>query len=149
MAEFAAATGAIGIVSLGLQVAGGLLKYYRSWRDIDNNISDICISLDGLLGSLTKLHETLERREASGSPKDENVDKSIKNAHDAINQLHKELQKIKPQESSKLGVRAAMRKHARRLLYPFREETLNHIKDAVSEARSNLAFTLDILQMFV
>ncbi|OCK89794.1 uncharacterized protein K441DRAFT_699583 [Cenococcum geophilum 1.58] len=40
-----------------------------------------------------------------------------------------------------------MRRHVRRALYPFREETLSKIQRVVSEARSNLYLALQVLQV--
>ena len=67
----------------------------------------------------------------------------------AMKKLEDELKKVQNTESPKPGVRAAMRRHVRRALYPFKEETLQEIQNAVSEARSDLELTLQVLHMLV
>jgi phosphotransferase system IIB component len=67
-----------------------------------------------------------------------------------IRRLEVELKKVQSadNESLKPGVRAAMRRHARRAFYPFKEETLHKIQNAISEARSNLNLSLQVLDMW-
>jgi hypothetical protein len=67
----------------------------------------------------------------------------------AMKKLENELEKVQNIESPIPGVRATIRRHVRRTLYPFKEETLRKIRNAVSEARSDLNLTLQVLHMFV
>jgi hypothetical protein len=52
------ASGAAGIVALGLEITQGLLRYYSAWRDQDKDIK----SMYGSLTVLSKLLLQLERR---------------------------------------------------------------------------------------
>ena len=67
----------------------------------------------------------------------------------AMKKLGNELKKVQNTESPKPEVRAAMRRHVWRALYPFKEETLQKIQNAVSEARFNSNLILQILHMLV
>ena len=50
---------AIGIVSLGIQVCQGLLKYYDSWKDSRKDIAALCSSVESLSSILDQLEQTL------------------------------------------------------------------------------------------
>jgi len=150
MAEaFGVASSVVGIVSLGIQLTQGLLKYYGSWKDQDNVVADMCTSLDNLSGSLTVLEKALQPPARFDKSVKDSVEKNINAMYGTMRKLEDELRKVRDAESPKVGVRSAMRRHVRRGLYPFREETLNKIQRVVAEARQNLDLALQVLQMFV
>ena len=63
MAELGVAGSVVGIISFGIQIAQGLLRYYGSWRDQDSDIADMCASLDSLSRTLAVLSETFQRHD--------------------------------------------------------------------------------------
>ncbi|KAI9764300.1 MAG: hypothetical protein M1839_005966 [Geoglossum umbratile] len=148
MAEALGVAGsAVGIVSLGIQLTQGLPKHYGSWKDQDNDISDMCASLDSLQRTLTILLETIQPPARFGMSIKDSVEKNVHHINGALEKLEDELRKVQGTEPPKLGARSAMRRHVRRALYPFREETLSKIQRVVSEARSNLELALQVLQV--
>jgi hypothetical protein len=52
------ASGAAGIVSLGLEITQGLLKYYAAWRDQDKDIKAMYESLTILEFAITAAAQT-------------------------------------------------------------------------------------------
>ena len=150
MAEALGVAGSVvSLVSLSIQFTQGLLKYYGSWKDQDNVVEDMCISLDNLSRSLTVLEKALQPpARFDGSVKDI-VKKNVKTMYDTMQKLGDELCKVRDAESPKVGVRSAMRRHVRRAFYPFKEETLRKIQEGVSEAHHNLNLALEVLQMSV
>jgi hypothetical protein len=149
MAELGVMASVVGITSFGLQIAEGLLQYYGSWKDQDSDVADMCVSLDSLSRTLAGLSETLQRHNPPSMPIQERVVESVDRVNITMKKLEDELEKVQNTESPKPGVRAAIRRHVRRTLYPFKEETLRKIRNAVSEARSDLNLTLQVLHMLV
>jgi ankyrin repeat domain-containing protein 50 len=147
MAEFGVAASMVGIISFGIQIAQGLLRYYGSWRDQDGNVADMCASLDSLSRTLAVLSETFQRHDLPNLSIQKRVVESVDCVNIAMKKLEDELKKV--QNISKTGVRTVMRRHVRRALYPFKEETLQKIRSAISEARSDLNLTLQVLHMLV
>ncbi|KAH0536219.1 hypothetical protein FGG08_006886, partial [Glutinoglossum americanum] len=148
MAEALGVAGSVvGIVSLGIQLTQGLLKYYESWEDQDNDISDMCASLDSLQRTLTILSKTIQPPARFGMSIKDSVEKNVNRTNGALEKLKGELRKVQGTEPPKPGARSTMRRHVRRALYPFREETLSKIQRVVSEARSNLDLALQVLQV--
>jgi hypothetical protein len=124
-------------------------QYYRSWKDQDNDISDVCASLDSLQRTLTILSKTIQPPARFDMGIKDSVEKNVNCINGALEKLTDELRKVQGTELLKSGARSAMRRHVRRALYPFREETLSNIQRVVSEARSNLDLALQVLQVFV
>jgi phosphotransferase system IIB component len=142
------AAGVVGIISFGIQISQGILEYYGSWKDQDSEIVKMCASLDNLSGSLAVLSHAVQRHAPRPSILDI-VAKNMNRVNVDMKRLEVELKKVQSadNESLKLGVRAAMRRHVRRAFYPFKEETLQKIQNSISEARSNLKLSLQVLDM--
>ena len=149
MAELGMAASVVSVISFGIQIAQGLIQYYGSWRDQDSDVADMCASLDSLSRTLAVLSETFQRHDPPSMSMQKHVVESVDCVNIAMKKLEDELKKVQNTESPKPGVRAAMRRHVRRALYPFKEETLRKIQNAVSEARSDLNLTLQVLHMLV
>jgi len=146
---FGVTCGVVGIVSLGVQITQGLLKYYGSWKGQDSDILDMCASLDSLSRILTILWKTIQPPTTFSVSINECVEKNITFVKGAMEKLEEELKKVQGTESPEPGARSTMRRHVRKALYPFREETLRKVRRAVSEARQDLNTALQVLQVFV
>jgi hypothetical protein len=150
MAESLGVAGSVvGIISLSIQISQGLLKFYRSWKDQDSVVSDICVSLESLSETLTIMLTAIQPPAKYDKVVKNNVEENIDRMSGTLKKLEYELKKIQGTETPKPGARATMRHHIRRAFYPFKEETLNQLQRAVAEARSNLDLALQMLQMFV
>ena len=148
MAELGVTASVVGIVSFGLQIAQGL-QYYRSWKDQDSDVADMCASLDSLSRTLAVLSETFQRHDPPSMSIQQRVVESVHSVNITMKKREGELEKVQNRESPIQGVRDAIRRHVRRTLYPFKEETLQKIQNAVSEARSDLNLALQVLHMSV
>ncbi|KAH0553143.1 hypothetical protein GP486_006671, partial [Trichoglossum hirsutum] len=140
---------AVGIISLGIQTAQGILWYYRAWKDQDDDISRMCSSLHNLTETLKVLLDTIAPPATFGKSVKGSVENNINTFHGTLKKLEYELEKLKDAELPKPGARSMIRRHVRRACYPFREATLVKIQGDISEARSNLGSALDILGLCV
>ncbi|KAI9776091.1 MAG: hypothetical protein M1839_000604 [Geoglossum umbratile] len=136
---------AVGIISLGIQAAQGILWYYRAWKDQDGDISKMCSSLDNLIETLQVLLKTIEPPATFGRSVKGSVENSINAFHRTLKKLESELEKVKNAEPLKPGARSKIRRHVRRACYPFKEATLVKIQGGISDARSDLGLALDVL----
>jgi len=149
MAELGVASSVIGIISLGIQTAQGILWYYEAWKDRDDDISGMCASLNGLKKTLEVLSEAIKPPAIFGKNMKDNVEDSIKTFEGSLKKLESELKKVEDTEPLKPGMRSTIRRHVRRALYPFKEATLVKIQGTISEARSNLRLALVVLKLCV
>jgi ankyrin repeat domain-containing protein 50 len=133
---------AVGIVSLGLQVCGGLLKYYESWKDCEKDVAATHESLSGLERTFNFLKNTIQDQALSQDIVG-HVEQGIVSCEDGVKSLKKRLDKV---WASKVpdGLPA---KVFRRALYPFKESTLAKMREAVRDLKDNLALSLNALQM--
>jgi ankyrin repeat domain-containing protein 50 len=134
---FSMAGPAVGIVSLGITVAQGLLAYYEAWKDSANEIQDTFSSILALSKTLEILHSAL-----SGAQEAQHiashVEGSIQACSGAMAKLAQKLQKLQTHgHPSKY----------QKMLYPFKKGTLGKLQDIVTDLRGNLQLLLDIFQI--
>jgi hypothetical protein len=146
---FGVAGSAVGVISLGIQTAQGILWYYRAWKHQDDDISRICASLENLTETLKVLLEIIKPPVVFDKNVKDNVERSINTFDGTLKKLENELGKVKNTEPPTPEARSTIRRHVRRALYPFKEATLVKIQGVVSEARSNLGLALDVLKLCV
>jgi hypothetical protein len=150
MAEaFGVASSAVGIISLSIQTAQGILWYYGAWKDRADDISSMCTSLNALTETLDILSKTIKPPAVFGQIVKDNVEKSINTFDGTLKKLENELDTVKRTELPKPGLRFTIRRHVWRALYPFKKHTLVKIKGIISEARSNLFLALEVLKLCV
>jgi hypothetical protein len=143
------ASSVVGIVSLGIQVAQGLITYYTSWKDQDEDISAMCASLESLRGTLQILSKNVQPPAKFDKSTKDNVEANVNRIEVAVKKLDSKLEKAQSTTLPPQGARSAMRRHVRRALYPFKDQTLRKIQQVVSEARSNLDTAMHTLQLSV
>jgi hypothetical protein len=109
----------------------------------------MCRSLNNLTETLKALQESIKPPALFSEIMKDNVEKNINAFKGALKKLDDELKKVKDTEAPKPGARSTIRRHVRKALYPFKEATLAKFQEAISEARSSLAFALDTLELCV
>ena len=150
MAEALGVAGSIvGLVSLGIQISQGLLTYYESWKNSNSTISYMYVSLENLSKTLEIIKDAIQSPKRYDKSTVEYVEEHISHVRSALQELDDQLKRVRAENIPNAGTRAVMRKHVRKLLYPFKEETLNSIQRVVAEARFNLDLGLQVLQLLV
>ena len=113
---FGVASSAVGVISLGIQIAQGILWYYGAWQGQDDDVLRICASLGNLKGTLDVLLKAINPPAAFSKDVKENVEKSIDAFNRTLQKLRAELDKVKDTEPPKSGTRSKFRRHVRRAL---------------------------------
>ncbi len=139
------ASAAVGIVSLALQVCQGLLTYYDSWKDYDDEVAATRRSLESLQKIFIQLKATLDRHVFAADVR-ALVEQSVSSCDEGVGRLRKKLLKVQ-KTTSLTGLRGQMQARALRALYPFRETTLAKLRQIVGELKANLSHATDILHM--
>ena len=144
---FGIASNAAGLVSLGLTVCHGLLKYYDSWKEAESDMKKMYTSIETLTRIFTALKSTLNSP-CLNMDLVHRVEASIGACEDGIGCLHKKLQKINMTTQSMSGKwDAKMRLKLQRALYPFKESTLVKLKEVSNGLLDNLRLALEVLQL--
>jgi hypothetical protein len=151
-----------GIVSVGIKVCEGLVNYYNAWKGSKKENSTMIQSIESLLDRLSLLKRALESP-AFDETMVINVESTILDCEESIDELHDELRKImvcKPsgvaqdtsverKDNANPTLKDKMTEQGRRLLYPFRKSTLMRIQESIEHVRINLVLSMDTLNLYV
>lgn len=145
MEAIGAASGAAGLLSLGITVCQSLLDYYQSWKDAEDNVAKTYTSIEELSKTLRLLVIAVEYKEFNGEIVGQIRD-SIESTGQSLRNLEKKLGKVRvvPLQD---GWRDKAKAQFRRTLYPFKESTLAKLRELSSETRDNLSLALTLLQI--
>ena len=139
--------GVIGVLSFGIQVTQVLVDYYSSYKHQDSNVGNAYERLDDLLSIFQTLQQTLASRQFRLDEQDviKTIESPILQCERLLAELQAELQHFQQQPGH--GVISAARTVGRRLIYPFRQSTLQKLDEDVGEIRANLTVALNVLQL--
>jgi hypothetical protein len=149
MAELGVAGSVVGVVSLGIQVCGGLINYYQDFKSQDENISATLTNLEDLVQTLELLEATLSRHDSESAlyaTNLEHIRKLSSHTYDGFKKLEAILDKFSPSEAS--NVREKLHIVYRKTLYPFQKKTIQELGDVIDDLRSNLKLVLQVLQAY-
>jgi flagellar motility protein MotE (MotC chaperone) len=147
MAEsLAIPSGIAGLLSLGIQVTQGLVKFYATYKDRDTDLAKITRNLESLLSIFGALDNAVKERRSQAATQDllREVENAVRDCEEIITELQSECEKF--QRDSAAGLMDRIKVAGRRVAYPFRKSTLQKLEEDVSDIRENLSFALDVLQ---
>ncbi|SCO87596.1 uncharacterized protein FRV6_11723 [Fusarium oxysporum] len=143
---FSVAGSAVGVISLGLQVAQGLFDYYAAFQGQKSDVAHTTKKLSRLLELLENSRKLLELRQSRADDHEilANMESCMKDCQELIRDLQAELDKFNqvPHQGIVAGLRAA----GRRIAYPFRQSTLQKLDEDVDDFISCLSLAMQLLQ---
>ena len=108
MDPFSAAAGIAGLISLGIQVTGSLVKFYTSYKGQDSDVTRMTEQLESLLHTFELLDRALQSR--TFRPDEElikNVESSIHKCDDLIQEFKQKCEKF--DKASIHGIKGAIK----------------------------------------
>ena len=143
---FSIGAGAVGIISLAIQVTQSLVKIYDSYKDRDSDLKGVDKRLTALTTSLEALENIVKDPNYVEEHGDlcRSVQSSIEDCSDYVQELVEECQKF--EQNPNTGAVSKIKVTGRRLAYPFRQSTIQKLDENISGIRSNVAFALGVLQ---
>ena len=137
----------VGVISLGIQVTQSLVNFYNSYKGQNSDLAHTTDTLNSLLEIFQSLKKTLSDRKFLADEQDlvKNIETSIKNCDDSINELLDEVQKFNKISSGEIV--ATIKRAGRRATYPFRQSTLQKLDEDIKDIRANINSALDVLQL--
>lgn len=146
MEGFAVASGAAGLVSLGLVLCHELLNFYESWKGAEDDVKRMYSSVEQLAKTLIYLRRSIQQSQFS---KDvvASVEESIRMCESGLVALQKKILKITNASQANRGWSRKLRSQFERALYPFKESTIVKLKEICNDLQGNLALALETLQM--
>ena len=146
MDGFTVASSAAGLVSLGLTVCHGLLKFYESWKGAEDDVKRMYSSVEQLTKTFIHLRRSIQHGQFSRDVV-ARVEESIRMCENGLLTLQKKLLKINGATQGNAGWSYKLRSQFQRALYPFKESTIVKLKEICSDLQSSLALALETLQM--
>ncbi|THY84831.1 ankyrin [Aureobasidium pullulans] len=134
----------VGVVSLGIEVCKGMVKYYKSLKSCPQDVMNMCESLQRITGMFEAIHHKIDHAQLHGRDADQ-VGSCISQCSSAINSLQLKLHKFK--ESGSQDKAGRLKEIGHRLQYPFEKTTLLEIKVNISDIRADLLQAMVILHM--
>ncbi|KAF9883678.1 hypothetical protein FE257_003062 [Aspergillus nanangensis] len=138
--------GAVGILSFGLQVCGGIISYYESWKASDQDVHKIytkSIDLLHLLGSLVKIIQTNTISPVVATQ----ISQPLQSCKDAVFKLDAMVQELQ-NTGEPATLSARLKAHGKRALYPFRKQTLSDMMAHLEGLQLNLNTALSVANIY-
>ncbi|KAF7511425.1 hypothetical protein GJ744_004614 [Endocarpon pusillum] len=136
------ASGVAGLVSLGLTVCQGLLRYYGSWKDSEADVASMISSIHNLSETLTHLDRRITAANPSSDTAKE-MQQSVDTCQATFQKLDAKLKKIN--EKVPPGSHGKLERHIRKAMYPFKASTLAKLQETTTDARQNLHLALSVM----
>jgi hypothetical protein len=134
---------AIGIVSLGIQVCEGLLKYYHDVKGYEKDIHETYKEIKSL-GKTFKLLETRLKAVASQSLATRAQECMMECQH-GVRELYAILERL--YKEAPAGLRQKAQAGALRLLYPLRKKPLEELKTTAKNMVQQLNLTIQVITL--
>jgi len=135
-----------GLINLGISVCHGILEYYSSWKDAEDDLKRMYSSAEALTKTLVVLRRSIQHN-VYGPDIVARVEECMSNCEDGIASLQRKLSKIKV--TTQTGERRSQRFKAKlqRASYPFRESTLIKLMEICDDLQNDLGLAMNALQM--
>ncbi|KAK5679281.1 hypothetical protein LTS10_008096 [Elasticomyces elasticus] len=146
MAEIAGS--AVGVVSLGIQVCQGLLQYYGDWKGYHKDIEASHKAVQGLTETFVLLAQVLSGNVAVNDDQRRNVENCVAGCEDSVGRLKDRLAELRKHDNP-TAFREKVKASGSRLLYPFKKESLDVLRNLVQEILQRLMLAIDVLNIDV
>ncbi|KAL9118762.1 MAG: hypothetical protein Q9187_004691 [Circinaria calcarea] len=150
MADFGAAAGAVGVISLGIQVCQGLVSYCNAWKSHDKDMGDASEKLGGLRLTLETLQDIMPKigvSDPSALSVLQTVYRQISSSNNGLGKLQAALTKFETL-GTPASFRESLRNFKQQSLYPFRKDVLKELRSAVTDLQANLDSAVQVLVLY-
>jgi len=147
MAEFAAASSAAGLISLGLEVTKGLVKYCQAWKSLPKDMQVLQTHLQALSQTLEALSgvvssASVDRKSTAYSC----MDDAIVRCGAGLRDLEVVWKKYNATETASSDM-SKLRAGLNRALYPFQKEDVAVLNTTLNRLQANLKTASDVFLM--
>jgi chromosome segregation ATPase len=138
---FSIASGAVGIISLGIQLCKQITEYVEAFRDYDAEIESIGLKAESLKGPLKQLRDFIEDTQVTNSETANDIAEKASQLERHLKRLENRLAKAKPVISDSL--KEKLRNKWKNVAYPVRaRDALRDIKDDLDSVQSTIQLAL-------
>jgi hypothetical protein len=138
---FSAAGTAVGITSLGIQTFQIIHKYYSNAKGYHEDIDNVLRQAEGLRGILEILHQLSNRLETEDNAFISQLQLALKACEDALHALKRMADKCTASNQAQ-GVQTRLREARKRLLWPYKKETIADLQAKLNTFQNNLSLAM-------
>lgn len=138
---FSAAGTAVGITSLGIETFQIIHKYYSNAKGYHNDIDSVLRQAEGLQGILESLHQLKDRLELNDVTSSSQLQLALKACEDTLYALKRMADKCAVAKQAQ-GFKPRVREVQKRLLWPYKKETVTDLQAKLSTFQYNLDLAL-------
>ena len=139
------ASSAVGVISLAITTCQGVISYYNSWETQDQSIGDAKGKIERLCSSLSALEEILPKISSSSTIAAE-VEQCVLSCKEGTARLQKFLRKCR-ENAAPLNFRDRLQDCRQRAIFPFRQSSLDSLREIVRDLEDSLGTALQVLQL--
>ena len=137
----------VGVLSLGITVCDGIIKYCRSWKNQDDDVRALIALTGGLKQLLEDLDKRLQPNPAYGPRILQLVKSSIQGCTEHIDSVVHLSDKYATGRTS--GLKGKANDMVHKLKFPFEKKALDELRDIMVAFRGNVNTALQVLTMHV
>lgn len=138
---------AVGVVSLGLQVASGLSDYVDSVKGRKEELESTKKQSDTMKDSLLTIQEFLPQLKNSSPKSASMIERQVNACNSELSALHALLSELCQPSSSSSSIRSKLSEQKKRMVYPFNRSHLVRLEDRLTKVNSALQTALSITTM--
>jgi hypothetical protein len=137
---------AVGVTSLGVQVCQAVIQYYSQFRSFDDEITAIVTRAEVLAGTLEALESVRAQIGIHGDRVSDQLQCAIATCASSLAALNAMVRKC---GETKLPVSTEDKRRLlkKRLLWPFRQETLTNLRTALDELQANVQLAMQVFSL--
>lgn len=138
---FSIASGAVGIISLGIQLCKHITEYAEGWRGYDEDIESIGLKAESLKGPLKQLRDFVEDTRVTDPETANDIADKVLELERSLKRLENRLTQAKPIISNSL--RERLKNKLKKAAYPVRvQNALREIKGDLDSIQGTINFAL-------
>lgn len=138
---FSVASTAVGITSLGIQTFQVIARYYGQYKGFHDDIDNVLRKAEGLQGILEGLKGMKSELEIDNHAPSSQLEMELRACEIALIRPEDMAKKCNTAKTNE-GMQARLRNVSKRLLWPFKKETLRDLKSSMTAFRDNLTLAL-------
>lgn len=140
---FSVASGAVGVISLGLVVCGEIVDYGRAYRDYDEDIRNITTKAESLGETLEDLDDAINFAQTTQPIAATKLSNKVIGIKQHITRLKNMLERYGPGNPAD-GFAHKARSQAKKALYAFRKEALQNMAADLDSLQTTLQTALAV-----
>lgn len=144
---FSIASGAVGVISLGLTVCEGLVSYLSAFKGQDRDLDSLSQRVEGLTSCLNLLTRALPSFRAETLNAARQIEESIGACRSNISLLENKVTGFRRAQTSSLS-RDKLRNITKKVSFPFKRDALFEISGAIDSLQLNLKTILAIASLY-